>query len=289
MKRNYIIIGFIILLALGGSIIWFINKPEDSPNDNANESSDEQEFDPDAWKRVEEKIGIIEEENGWYYQWLISHLEGEEDTNNFIIGCNLKYSSFADVPGYENENPREFPTLTNSSKSTNGVIESDEKIYIEGYFDEMQFNKAIDINDLDGLDLYNFDKSFIVDLYNKAYNSEYDKTIGKFNLKGCSINSDEDGNEYKDGYKYNIGVMHLRRGIGVIRIDLLYSDGTYLSDLVESGKATNKQKEIYENFKKIEEYIVENQEVNIRDVFDLDDEVYIRLFNIIEKFDDPYE
>ena len=160
---------------------------------------------------------------------------------------------------------------------------------IDDFFDERQFGRAIDINDLDELDIYNFDKEFIVDLFNKAYNSEYDKTITQFNLKGCSINSDEDGDDYIDGYKYNIGVMHLRRGIGVIRIDLLYSDGTYLSDLIEDGSATNEQKEIYDNFKRIEDYIVENQEVNIRDVFDLSDDVYIRLYNIIEKFDDPFE
>ena len=83
--------------------------------------------------------------------------------------------------------------------------------------------------------------------------------------------------------------MHLRRGIGAIRIDLLYNDGTYLSELIENKKASNEQKEIYKNFKKIEEYIVENQEVNIRDEFDLNKDVYNRLFDIIEKFDDPYE
>ena len=288
MKRNYIIIGFIILLALGGSIIWFINRPEDIPNNIENDSDSEQEFDPDAWKKLEEKVGIIEGDGAWYYQFLISHMddEAEDDTNNFFSGCNLKYSRYADTPGYENEDyPNSYPTVTNSNKSTNGVTEAEDLSAIGDYFDKMQFNRAIDIGDLDGLDIYNFDKSFIVDLYNKAYNSEYDKTITEFNLSGCSIQSDSE----QDGYKYNIGVMHLRRGIGVIRIDLLYSDGTYLSDLVESGTASNEQKGIYENFKKIEDYIVENQEVNIRDVFDLDDEVYIRLFNIIEKFDDPYE
>ena len=78
-------------------------------------------------------------------------------------------------------------------------------------------------------------------------------------------------------------------GIGAIRIDLLYNDGTYLSELVENKKASNEQKEIYKNFQKIEKYIVENQEVNIRDKFDLNSDVYNRLYNIIEKFDDPYE
>ena len=243
MKRNYIILGFIVLLALGGSIIWFTNKLDDTSNNNIN---NEQEFDPDAWKRVEEKIGIIEGENGWYYQWLISHLDGEaeDSANNFLIGCNLKYSRYADIPGYEDvDNPDDFPTLTHSQKSTNGITESEESDIIDDFFDERQFGRAIDINDLDGLDLYNFDKEFIVDLFNKAYNSEYDKTITK----------------------------------------------SYLSDLIEEGSATNEQKEIYDNFKRIADYIVENQEVNIRDVFDLSDDVYIRLYNIIEKFDDPYE
>ena len=285
MKRNYIILGFAILIVLIGSIIWFINRPEEN-----NDKKDIFEENENAIKNYGEKSAIVEGDNGWYYQFLIAPSIADGDTNNFLIGCNLKYSNFGDVPGYEDvDNPDGFPTLTHSQKSTNGVTEYDDVSNIDDFFDERQFGRAIDINDLDELDIYNFDKEFIVDLFNKAYNSEYDKTITKFNLKGCSINSDEDGDDYIDGYKYNIGVMHLRRGIGVIRIDLLYSDGTYLSDLIEDGSATNEQKEIYDNFKRIEDYIVENQEVNIRDVFDLSDDVYIRLYNIIEKFDDPYE
>lgn len=285
MKRNYIILGFAILIVLIGSIIWFINRPEEN-----NDEKDIFEENENAIKNYGEKLAIVEGDNGWYYQFLIAPSIADGDTNNFLIGCNLKYSRYADIPSYEDvDNPDGFPTLTHSQKSTNGVTEYDDVSNIDNYFDERQFGRAIDINDLDELDIYNFDKEFIVDLFNKAYNSEYDKTITKFNLKGCSINSDEDGDDYIDGYKYNIGVMHLRRGIGVIRIDLLYSDGTYLSDLIEDGSATNEQKEIYDNFKKIEDYIVENQEVNIRDVFDLSDDVYIRLYNIIEKFDDPYE
>ena len=285
MKRNYIILGFAILIVLIGSIIWFINRPEEN-----NDKKDIFEENENAIKNYGEKLAIVEGDNGWYYQFLIAPSIADGDTNNFLIGCNLKYSNFGDVPGYEDvDNPDSYPSITHSQKSTNGITESEESDIIDDYFDERQFQRAIDINDLDELDIYNFDKEFIVDLFNKAYNSEYDKTITKFNLKGCSINSDEDGDDYIDGYKYNIGVMHLRRGIGVIRIDLLYSDGTYLSDLIEDGSATNEQKEIYDNFKRIEDYIVENQEVNIRDVFDLSDDVYIRLYNIIEKFDDPFE
>ena len=287
LKRNYIILGFVILIILGGSIIWFINRPEEN-----NDEKDIFEKNENAIKNYGEKIYITEGEDGWYYQFLIAPSIADGDTNNFLIGCNLKYSSLDNyyVPVLSEDGelidkwPSE-PTLSTSQVSINGVTEAEEVDIIEEFFDEKQFNREITVQDLGDLELYHLDKKFIVDLFNAAYNSEYDKTITKFNLSSCSIQSDTE----QDGYKYNIGVMHVRRGIGAIRIDLLYNDGTYLSDLIEDGSATNEQKEIYDDFKKIEDYIVENQEVNIRDVFDLDDDVYIRLFNIIEKFDDPFE
>ena len=288
MKRNYIILGFILLLVLGGVSIWFINK-----TDGNNNEKDFFEENKDAINNYAERIGIIEGEDGWYYQFLTTTYEnGEDDTNNFFSGCNLKYSELDNyyVPVYSEDGElidkwSSIPRLSASQKSINGVTEAEEVEIIDNFFDEKQFRREITVEDLEDLELNNFDKEFIVELFNNAYNTDFDKTITKFNLSGCSIQSDTE----KDGYKYNIGVMHVRRGIGVIRIDLLYSDGTYLSDLIEDGSATNEQKEIYDNFKKIEDYIVENQEVNIRDVFNLDDEVYIRLYNIIEKFDDPYE
>ena len=287
MKRNYIILVFIILIVLGGVSLWFINKPEEN-----NTNKDIFEENKDAIRNYGEKIYITKGEDEWYYQFLIAPSIADGDTNNFLIGCNLKYSSLDNyyVPVYSENGelidkwPSE-PTLATSQVSVNGVTAASEVMKIDAFFDENQFKREITVEDLDDLKLYHFDKNFIVDLFNNAYNTEFDKTVTKFNLSGCSIQSDTE----QDGYKYNIGVMHLRRGIGVIRIDLLYSDGSYLSDLVEEGSATNEQKEIYDNFKKIEDYIVENQEVNIRDVFDLNDEVYIRLYEIIEKFDDSFE
>ena len=292
MKRNYIIMGFVILIIAGGLTIWFVNKQKDNSqnnnednNQNNNEVIDDNEgvLDPEAYKKYAEKIVVVEGDNAWYYQFLINSLDDGEKTKNFFTGCNLKYAKFKDIEGYENiGNNNQYPSLAISDKSTNGVTEEEEVLLINDYFDQKQFRKEITIKDLDELTLYNFDKSLIVDLFNKTYNSNFDKTISKFSIKGCSIQSDEE----KDGYKYNIGVMHLRRGIGAIRIDLLYNDGTYLSELVENKKASNEQKEIYNNFQKIEEYIVENQEVNIRDEFDLNKDVYNRLFDIIETFDD---
>ncbi len=292
MKRNYIIMGFVILIIAGGLTIWFVNKQKDNSqnnnednNQNNNEVIDDNEgvLDPEAYKKYAEKIVVVEGDNAWYYQFLINSLDDGENTKNFFTGCNLKYAKFKDIEGYENiGNNNQYPSLAISDKSTNGVTEEEEVLLINDYFDQKQFRKEITIKDLDELTLYNFDKNLIVDLFNKTYNSNFDKTISKFSIKGCSIQSDEE----KDGYKYNIGVMHLRRGIGAIRIDLLYNDGTYLSELIENKKATNEQKEIYNNFQKIEEYIVENQEVNIRDEFDLNKDVYNRLFDIIETFDD---
>ncbi|MFR5856608.1 MAG: hypothetical protein ACLUFU_02215 [Bacilli bacterium] len=284
MKRKYILIFFISIIFIFVSGLYLKNMENKKSNNFYEENKD-------AIENYAEKIAIVEGDDAWYYQFLITTFDNGETTNNFFNGCSLKYSKLDDyyVPVTENGKVVEkiivHPNLVASQKSVNNVTEASEVVLIDDFFDQKQFKKEITTNDLDELTLYNFDKNLIVDLFNKTYNSNFDKTITKFNLAGCSIQSDGE----KDGYKYNIGVMHLRRGIGAIRIDLLYNDGTYLSELIENKKASNEQKEIYKNFKKIEEYIVENQEVNIRDEFDLNKDVYNRLFDIIEKFDDPYE
>ena len=284
MKRKYILIFFISIIFIFVSGLYLKNMENKKSNNFYEENKD-------AIENYAEKIAIVEGDDAWYYQFLITTFDNGETTNNFFNGCSLKYSKLDDyyVPVTENGKVVEkiivHPNLVASQKSVNNVTEASEVVLIDDFFDQKQFKKEITTNDLDELTLYNFDKNLIVDLFNKTYNSNFDKTITKFNLAGCSIQSDGE----KDGYKYNIGVMHLRRGIGAIRIDLLYNDGTYLSELIENKKATNEQKEIYNNFQKIEEYIVENQEVNIRDEFDLNKDVYNRLFDIIEKFDDPYE
>ena len=284
MKRKYILIFFISIIFIFVSGLYLKNMENKKSNNFYEENKD-------AIENYAEKIAIVEGDDAWYYQFLITTFDNGETTNNFFNGCSLKYSKLDDyyVPVTENGKVVEkiivHPNLVASQKSVNNVTEASEVVLIDDFFDQKQFKKEITTNDLDELTLYNFDKNLIVDLFNKTYNSNFDKTITKFNLAGCSIQSDGE----KDGYKYNIGVMHLRRGIGAIRIDLLYNDGTYLSELVENKKASNEQKEIYKNFQEIEEYIVENQEVNIRDEFDLNKDVYNRLFDIIEKFDDPYE
>ena len=284
MKRKYILIFFISIIFIFVSGLYLKNMENKKSNNFYEENKD-------AIENYAEKIAIVEGDDAWYYQFLITTFDNGETTNNFFNGCSLKYSKLDDyyVPVTENGKVVEkiivHPNLVASQKSVNNVTEASEVVLIDDFFDQKQFKKEITTNDLDELTLYNFDKNLIVDLFNKTYDSNFDKTITKFNLAGCSIQSDGE----KDGYKYNIGVMHLRRGIGAIRIDLLYNDGTYLSELIENKKATNEQKEIYNNFQKIEEYIVENQEVNIRDEFDLNKDVYNRLFDIIETFDDPYE
>ena len=281
MKRKYILIFFISIIFIFVSGLYLKNMENKKSNNFYEENKD-------AIENYAEKIAIVEGDDAWYYQFLITTFDNGETTNNFFNGCSLKYSKLDDyyVPVTENGKVVEkiivHPNLVASQKSVNNVTEASEVVLIDDFFDQKQFKKEITTNDLDELTLYNFDKNLIVDLFNKTYNSNFDKTITKFNLAGCSIQSDGE----KDGYKYNIGVMHLRRGIGAIRIDLLYNDGTYLSELIENKKATNEQKEIYNNFQKIEEYIVENQEVNIRDEFDLNKDVYNRLFDIIETFDD---
>lgn len=206
------------------------------------------------------KDSVIEGENGWFYYFLINY---SDKKNEYIFdGYNLKYE---EKDGYN-------IWLYDSKKV------GDEGIAITDFFNKKQFINEISIDDLKGLSLDHFEKSFLVELFNKTVKSEVNNEITKLDIHTYEFFSDEE----KDGYKINIGIRAQRKGIVSFRIDLKYSNGTYLSELVENNRATKKQVEIYNNLLKISSDFIESQDLNIREKYDFKDEIYNRVFLIIE-------
>ena len=126
MKRNYIIMGFVILIIAGGLTIWFVIKKDSNQNNNNNDNNNQNNnevidynegiFDPEAYEKYAEKIAVVEGDNAWYYQFLINSFDDGENTQNFFTGCNLKYAKFKDIEGYENiGNNNQYPSLAISS------------------------------------------------------------------------------------------------------------------------------------------------------------------------------
>lgn len=294
--RIIIEVTFVIIIILG--IFLFIeNKPKKS-----NYTQKKEEDFEDAAKNyatkvyAEEMSKKIEGEDGWYYYFLITTVDkNQKETSNFFNGCNLKYNRLDNykLQVYKDETYTEvvneyysFPTLSVSKKETNGIRANDEITMIENWFDKKQFNKEISLGDMNDIDIYNFDKKVIINLYNNAQLKQFDKNIGPYLMDPCSIKNDD----MRDGYQWNIGIFAFRGHLIALRIDVKYSDGTFLSDLVSSDKATLTQKNLYDSFEKIENYIIENQKIDVKDKFpQYSTNEYERLFNIIETFDDGYD
>lgn len=270
MSKNKIF--FLILISIISIILLcMFNDIKKSKNDSTSSTD------------YAERMAYIEKKNGWYFYMYENNFK-----ELFFDGCNLKYPN---LKGYYiniytdktetviYEKIPTFATLSTSDFIKNNKLERDEVVEIDNFFNEKQFNRKVEEIDLNDLNLENFDKKDILTLYNTLQDKNYSDYLTKFKLSECKILEDN----FDSGYKLNVGILAERKGIAVVRIDIVYNDNQYLSDLVQNDKATNSQKEIFNNFKKIEQYIVSNQEIDIQDNFDLTDDIYLRLFSVLRK------
>lgn len=274
-KKLLIIIGFMLLIIIITTLIFIFYKNNDS-NKKTN--------------TAKERMYVVSKEDGWYYYFKTILIDNT--TRNFFNGCNLKYETMEDynILVYNEEKKiigriSTYPTLGVSEKSKNGIMERDEVLKIDSYFDKKQFNKKITSEDLSDLELYNFSSEEIINLYNNTQDLEYLEELAKIKLDECTITSEKNTSDYT----INIGILLNTDIFKGVWLDILYEDGAYLSDLVNSNKATTKQKELYSNFKEIEKYIIENNNIkDLQNIFkDYNTIEYQRLYtlanNILEE------
>lgn len=236
-----------------------------------------------------QKYSYIEGEDGWYYFFCINIIDDEGTTTNFYDGINLKYKTMDDyniiiydeTTGDIKYKIATTPSFRSSEKEKNGVQEREEILKVDNYFDEKQFNRKITEEDLQDLELENFDKNQILELYNMAIEKEINQERKAFYIPSFDLEQET----LSDKSILNIGLYTETTGVIAMRIDIIYDD-VYLSDLIENNKATENQKQIYENINKISKKFIETQDVNVRKYFTLNDEIYNTIFNIIETFDD---
>jgi len=228
-----------------------------------------------------EKFAFIEGKDGWFYTFTIN-----TNGKHFYNGYNLKYKTMEgyNVLFYQHgkivDRMPAHPTLAVSEKKKNGVSEREEILKISEYFDEKQFNRKITINDLSDLKLENFEKKQITELYNSAFKLKFDSSL----IDGVKAYPGEIRTiNLNNETQVIVGILNTRSSIEAVRIDVLYSNGSYLSDLTDSKKTTE-QKTLTNNFKKIEQKVIEKQTLKIEEYFNLDEEIYDKIFQIIESF-----
>ena len=141
------------------------------------------------------------------------------------------------------------------NKELNNDIKS-----ISNYFLEKKFTKEIDLNDLEELELEKIDKQEVIDLYNSAINSNLIKKFGNYPNTNRPIYLTTSMNN--NNYTWKLGYILVMGHIKYVNIELLINE-QYLSDLIKENKATDEQKEIFDNIKNIENYILKTQKFDI--------------------------
>ncbi len=215
-----------------------------------------------------EKESIIDKEDGWVYTLnLTKSMDKDTKDSYHFDGYNLKYSTmdgFSDSSSINRFNSvaNSIPVLSNSNDYLNDVKN------ISEFLTTKNFTKAISDKDLADLELTKIDKADIVTLFNALLKEDFvDVTHNEteyINLPYAGIEKREIEGKGSIIFSYYYTMNTFVR----VNLDMNYSDGTFLSDIVANGTATDDQKTLYENLSNINKYIINEQSLVTKDVFD---------------------
>lgn len=268
------------VLTIGGHEILLSRHNQALKDDTLTKKPEEVEY----YKTYYKDMG-----DDWYYRFSIQIIG--DKTLYYFNGYNLKYNSITELgeDPYLEMSGDTFtdeiclkPTLQCSVKINENMKVKEEIQLINDYFNKKQFDKQITLTDVEDLTLENFDKSLIVELYNGAQEQKYTDKKGQFRfLKEYEYFSDD----FDDGYMWSVSLFTDCDLIVMIKLNIRYEDGTFLSDKVENGSATEEEKELYQNIKYAEYYIRANQKTDVEEYFKkYDNYMYQRLDRIFEQF-----
>lgn len=241
IKKNTMIV--ILLTVLMSAIITYIGINSAKNNNNANSF-------------LTEKNAFLEKEDGWIYVLNVSK-EAQDNKNHFYFnGYNLRYQAVEDfiINDYYNQNI--IPYLSGESDDY-----KKETLAIDKFFTEKQFTEKIKQNDLKDLKISLINKEDLVYLYNQLLSNKKKDNWGRYQtMPEMTIKEYVFGNDYKwtIGYLIDYGI------IKYVDIELVYSNGEHLSDLVKKEKVAIEQVAIEKNIKLIEKYIVEKKVFDIQ-------------------------
>lgn len=208
----------------------------------------------------------IEKEDGWVCSFTMEYLYSDLKTPYYYgYNCdNLKYSRLNDYIMYGEEADANgkftYEIETDHPSYLRNKELNDDIKKISNYFLEKKFTTIINLTDLEELYLKKIDKKEVLDLYNSAISSKLIKKFGNYPNTNRTIYLTNSIN--KDNYTWKLGYVLVMGHIKYVNIELLI-DEQYLSDLIKENQASAEQKEIFNNIKKIENYIIKNQKFDI--------------------------
>lgn len=283
MKKSLIIKMSILLFLVVSAAIIIIHKSNVNA-DTSNMGASRPTFD-------QEKYSLTEGEDGWFYAFEISYPKDDSyDITYMFDGYNLKYKELDGykVPVKDEKGNVLYEVSPNYITLSISKYHKSDIHLINDYFNEKQFQSTISGNDLMDLKLDVLDKDLIINCFNKAINSDMQKTPGKYydksfvNRISTKSTSKDLVGEWQISYLNNFGY------IKEAKIEFIFEDGTYLSDLAEKD---NNYFDLFNNIKAIEKEIISNQSYkdtisyvkNIKTKYNINKDL-VNLLNKTEEF-----
>lgn len=221
-----------------------------------------------------------ESDDGWYYYFIIETLKDGSRSYYEFNAVNLKHREIPNyvINGY-NEDGNVVETMLPIPVSLyNGPDTKSDIKKISEFFNANSPNSVITIEDMKFLEVKTISKEIIMDCFNRAITSEPEQLGDYKNKQICNVIQES---RSIDGYIWQVGYYLNYGNIKVFNIEIIYDDGTYLSDI-----NNDKTKKIIDVIESMEIDIVNNQSFDIDlSKYQLDNDIdftrLVRLINLI--------
>ena len=207
-----------------------------------------------------EVMSYLDKEDNWIYTFTLSYDKEKNITYRQFNGFNMKYDTMDGfyIPILDEKTEKEVGQLPPSIINlVNDQIHDEEFDKINDFFNEKKFVNYITIDDLKSLKTSYFSKEDLVILYNRVLDLEPAESLGKYNYSINFLKSKEE----KDR-RWQIVTLGTFGYLDKVRIDLKYKNGKYLSDLAQSGEASNEQQNTYKILEAIQTELLKNKEID---------------------------
>lgn len=227
------------------------------------------------WKNGQSKsseVGFLqttavkEKEDGWVYFIYYTEVPDKpnDDYSYDFDAYNIKHKR---IEGYELEiidsetNEVIDKTTTSLPYLSLNKQAREELDKVEKLLNEKQNQSDITNEELDKLELDIIQQEDVIELYNQLRNKENSSSFQYTYLPEADVIQEE---HYLDGYIWQFGYFISQVAFEAVHIELIYEDGSYLSELCEKNEASEEQKELYEEVKEMEQYMKENQTLDMK-------------------------
>lgn len=198
--------------------------------------------------------------DGWIYLFEINYQNNVNDKKLYIFdGYNLKYDKLDGyyIPVIDSTTGKEVDRVI-PNYITLGISEKykEDIKKISDFFNEKQFTNKITLKDLNSLNIKNFDKNYLVNMFNKCLDEElktqpgeyYESSfVDKVNVESTDNNMD---GTWQLSYLLDFGYIY------DVDIEFISNKNDYLSD--DKLNVSNKE-EIINYINNLEENIIKNQ------------------------------